>query len=173
MPTRLNSLVKTSYEIAVEKGWHVDERSLAALTLLMQSEVAEALEEYRSNRRVTEVYSEGDDHKICGIPVEIADLVIRVADYCGRYGVDLEAWTKGAPPPIGDSIDFEEWLARINYALSQAWKDDPSQVGLWLGIAVNNAFAMSKAFGIDLWAVIDEKTTFNRTRPYRHGGKKI
>lgn len=171
--SRLNSLVKTSYDIAVEKGWHDEERSLAALTLLMQSEVAEVLEDYRANRGITEIYSEGDNHKICGIPVEIADLVIRVADYCGKYNIDLESWTTAAPQPIGDSIAFEEWLARINYTLSQAWADRLLGVGFWLGVAVSYAFSMATTFSIDLWAVIDEKTAFNRTRPYRHGGKKI
>jgi len=32
---------------------------------------------------------------------------------------------------------------------------------------------MATTSKIDLWAVIDEKTAFNRTRPYRHGGKKL
>ena len=171
---RLNSLVTTSYEIAVEKGWHDEERSLEALTLLMQSEVAEALEEYRANRGVTEIYLDGS--KICGIPVEIADLVIRIADYCGKRGIDLESWTKvipySNPNPI-DALSFEQHLARINYALSQTWSDQVLGEAFWLGVATDYAFTMSSALGIVLWDVIDEKTAFNRTRPYRHGGKKI
>ncbi|WP_239711767.1 hypothetical protein [Paenibacillus sp. 19GGS1-52] len=30
------------------------------------------------------------DRKPCGIPSELADIVIRVMDACGRYGIDLE-----------------------------------------------------------------------------------
>lgn len=26
-----------------------------------------------------------------GVPIELADVIIRVADMCGRYGIDLEA----------------------------------------------------------------------------------
>lgn len=31
-----------------------------------------------------------DDYKPCGIPSELADIVIRVFDACGRYEIDLE-----------------------------------------------------------------------------------
>lgn len=183
---RLNDLVTKSYGIAKEHGWHDEERSLAALTLLMQSEVAEILEEYRKHKGLTEIWYEvhhdadgchytttgkpGD--KPCGIPVEIADLVIRIADYCGRYNIDLESWADNTPRP-GTKLDFEVWLARINYALSMAWADSVMGVAFWLGLSVCYSFSLAQDFSIDLWSVIDEKTAFNRTRPYRHGGKKI
>ena len=185
---RLNDLVTESYNIAKEHGWHEEERSLSALTLLMQSEVAEVLEEYRKHKRVDEIWYEihheadgchytttgkpGD--KPCGIPVEIADLVIRIADYCGKYSIDLESWTNVAPYPVTET-SFEEWLSRINYALSHAWADKDGILGtsFWLGLATSYAFSMATTSKIDLWAVIDEKTAFNRTRPYRHGGKKL
>jgi NTP pyrophosphatase (non-canonical NTP hydrolase) len=184
---RLNDLVTESYTIAKEHGWHDEERSLAALTLLMQSEVAEILEEYRKHKGLTEIWYEVHHKdagveviqpgkpggKPCGIPVELADLVIRVADYCGKYNIDLESWADKAPRP-GTTIDFEEWLARINYALSMAWADTAVMgVAFWLGLSVCYSFSLAQDFGIDLWAVIDEKTAFNRTRPYRHGGKRI
>jgi len=183
---RLNDLVTESYKIAMEHGWHDEERSLAALTLLMQSEVAEILEEYRKHKGLTEVWYEvhheadgchyttigapGD--KPCGIPVELADLVIRIADYCGKYNIDLETYVKNGPQPLTEA-DFEEWLARINYALSKAWSDHVLGMAFWMAVAVTYSFQMAEVVGIDLWAVIDEKTAFNRTRPYRHGGKKI
>ena len=171
--SRLNLLVKTSYKIAVEKGWHDKDRSLSAITLLMQSEVAEAIEEYRVNRGITEVYLE-DDGKLCGIPVELADMVIRVADYCGKVSIDLENYSKG-DEVLTEEDGCEGALAHIIYALSQAWnsRKEIQSVAYWIGTSVRFTFELAKCFDIDLWAVIDDKTTFNRTRPYRHGGKKI
>ena len=183
---KLNNLVTESYTIAKEHGWHDEERSVSALTLLMQSEVAEIIEEYRKHKGITEIWYEvhhdtdgchytttgkpGD--KPCGIPVEIADLVIRIADYCGKYNIDLESFVNIGPRPIADA-NFEEWLARINYALSKAWSDHVLGVAFWVSAAASYSFALAQAFGIDLWAAIDEKTAFNRTRPYRHGNKRI
>jgi NTP pyrophosphatase (non-canonical NTP hydrolase) len=131
---RLNDLVIESFKIATEKGWHETERSISAFTLLMQSEVAEVVEEYRKHKRINEIWYEvhhseeglvsttigGPGDKPCGIPVEIADMVIRVADYCGKKGYDLQALYNRTPEPK-HTPDFEEWLARINFALSQAW----------------------------------------------------
>jgi len=183
---KLNDLSAESYKIAKEHGWHDEERSISALTLLMQSEVAEIVEEYRKHKGLSDIWYEihhesagvhyttignpGD--KPCGIPVEIADIVIRIADYCGKYSLNLEVGCNRSPEPA-PTTDFEEWLARINYALSQAWAGAVPGLEFWLGMATKYAFRTATICGIDLWAVIDEKTTFNRTRPYRHGGKKI
>jgi NTP pyrophosphatase (non-canonical NTP hydrolase) len=183
---KLNDLCAESYKIAKEHGWHDEERSISAITLLMQSEVAEIVEEYRKHKGLGEIWYEvhhetdgchyttigkpGD--KPCGIPVEIADLVIRIADYCGKCGINLELSCHGSPEPE-HTADFEEWLARINYALSQAWARSIPGTEFWLGVATKLAFRTAKYCNIDLWVVIDEKTAFNRTRPYRHGGKKI
>ena len=67
--------------------------------------LSEALEEYRDGRELDDVYFTCDDEaeskeqelcKICeygkpeGIPIELADVIIRIADTCGRYGIDIE-----------------------------------------------------------------------------------
>jgi NTP pyrophosphatase (non-canonical NTP hydrolase) len=54
----------------------------------MHSEISEVLEDFRKNIPINEIYYE--DKKPCGIPVEFADLLIRVFDTCGKYGIDLE-----------------------------------------------------------------------------------
>lgn len=77
---------------------------------LIHSEVSEALEEYRNGRLPTEVYT-GNNGKPEGIPIELADVIIRVLDYCGYAGIDIDA-------------------------------------------------------------AISQKHEYNKSRPYRHGGKK-
>lgn len=86
-------LIKRSHETAVEKGWWDDDvpevdKSLAAKLLLIVSEVCEAFEEYRSNRGKAEIYYKGDG-KPEGIPVELADAVIRIVDLAEREGMPL------------------------------------------------------------------------------------
>ncbi len=54
----------------------------------MHSELSEAFEEHRAGHAVDEIYEK--DGKPEGIPVELADTVIRIADFCGLHGIDLQ-----------------------------------------------------------------------------------
>lgn len=69
---------------AFEAGWHDKDVDKGTRLMLIVSEVAEAMEGERKDlmdnhlphRRMAEV--------------EMADAVIRIMDYCGKYGYDLE-----------------------------------------------------------------------------------
>jgi NTP pyrophosphatase (non-canonical NTP hydrolase) len=72
----INELVKEAHETAVEKGWWRDDRSNLECIVLMHCELSEAVESLRK----------GDDtHAV----EELADVLIRVFDLCGRRGWDL------------------------------------------------------------------------------------
>ncbi|OPA76757.1 hypothetical protein BVG16_16435 [Paenibacillus selenitireducens] len=97
----INDLVKEAHQNAVSKGWWDEERSFGEIIALIHSEASEALEDYRSGSKPNEewyqhkidgaTYTQHTPaHKPCGIPSELADIVIRVFDACGRYGIDLE-----------------------------------------------------------------------------------
>lgn len=87
----INDAVKASYENAKDHGWHDQERTIGDLICLMHSELSEALEEHRNGKAPTEIYyNESKPTKPEGIPVELADCVIRIFDFCGLYGIDLE-----------------------------------------------------------------------------------
>ena len=55
--------------------------------------LSEALEAYRNGLEISETYefSEMYSTKLEGIPIELADVIIRIADLCGHYGIDLES----------------------------------------------------------------------------------
>lgn len=109
----INDLVKQSYENAKDHGWHDENRTIGDLIALMHSELSEALEEYRNGHLPTEVYfNENKPNKPEGIPVELADCIIRIFDFCGLYNINLEE-------------------------------------------------------------VLKIKMQYNKSRPYRHGGKKV
>lgn len=106
----LNELSREIHANAVEHGWWDEERGFPEIIALCHSELSEALEEYRNGRMLDEVYH-GNGGKPEGIAVEMADCMIRILDWCGKAGIDIDA-------------------------------------------------------------IMREKCDYNRTRPYRHGGKK-
>lgn len=87
---KINEYVKEAYNNAAEKGWHEKERSIGELIALMHSELSEALEEHRNGHAPNETYYPEGSSKPEGIPVELADCVIRIFDFCGKYDIDLE-----------------------------------------------------------------------------------
>lgn len=57
---------------------------------LMHSELSEALEDMRNGRGLDETYYEaGKVTKPCGVPTELADVVIRIMHFCGKHGINL------------------------------------------------------------------------------------
>lgn len=100
----LNELAAAVHENAVAHGWWEQERELPEILMLCVSELAEALEEYRAGKPNIYYNVEGEemlyaDGEACekyerrkpeGVAVELADCVIRILDYCGRAGIDIE-----------------------------------------------------------------------------------
>ncbi|KKM97749.1 hypothetical protein LCGC14_1164920 [marine sediment metagenome] len=111
----INELIAQAHETALKKGWWDDDPPTMSKLMLIVTEVAEAAEELRDG--VAEAngydvinYEHVSGAKPEGFSTELADILIRVADLCGRYNIDLDR-------------------------------------------------------------ALEVKMAYNRTRPYRHGGK--
>lgn len=231
----LKKLCEDSHTISKEKGWLDTERSYAGLTDLMHSELAEALEDYRNNRALDEIYYEvkckiddpgnlaagkveykhpqmseaeleefkkrpdveGLSAKPCGIPIELADFVIRIAQHCGTEGWDLAGvveYKNTLTRRLGWG-DFEEMIAWAHTFISRSFQASKEQrlmsvSGLAASNTTNEALTeLANAYlviydfcaapvgpnqpRVDLPKAIALKEAYNRTRPHRHGGKKI
>ncbi|SRR5216684_275523 len=72
---------------------HINELKVLEKMMLVVTEVAEAVEEFRAGHAPSHEYTSTDKNGIEkpeGIPAELADVLIRIGDLAGRYGIDLE-----------------------------------------------------------------------------------
>ena len=99
----LNQLTKDIHKTARSKGWWDEEiiettncpkiipRSIGDQFANFHAEISEAWEEYRNGHGMNEIYYKSDNpSKPEGVPIELADCIIRILDTCGAYGIDIE-----------------------------------------------------------------------------------
>lgn len=131
----LNEWAKEIHANAVLHGWWEDERSLPEVLMLCVSELSEALEEYRDMMPdVYHVCDESNNRSACD------------EQGCGDYNNGACELDGMNPKPEGIAVEMADCIIRIlDYAGRMGW---------------------------DMDGIIRQKHEYNKTRPYRHGGKK-
>lgn len=185
----LNELRDKAYRIARENGWHDKEYSNEHFLMLIITEIAEAVNADRSNRRAQRrIFEENAntpqhyhekhwkfcyEHFIKGsLEEELADVVIRCLDLAGLKDCDLENFDYEASDNADYSdLPFTEAMFGIVNSVTDGWNDD-DMIEDKIHDILNEVLALCKDRGVDLPWYIEQKMKYNTLRGYHHGGKK-
>lgn len=196
----LNDFMAKIHITAVEHGWWDKERPLEEVIALMHSELSEALEEYRNGKPL--IYYPCNAGGVCddeikpnscdsrsynpenpgapcsakskkpeGIAIGLADVVIRILDFCGHKDIDI-AEILMERRAGNDTLTFPELIAECHSLISGAYKFRKFSRPYYFAECVSLIDFWLEENGGNLMEAMKLKHEYNKTRPYRHGGKK-
>lgn len=139
----LMAVQKEIFETAEKSGWHERDRELPEALALIHSEVSEALEAYRDGMEET-----SNQYRY-----KVADVVVDPAYEDGEYTY--------MTLPIMEDQEGNPILGK------------PEGVASELADVIIRVLDYSEQKGIDTIRVMLQKMEFNKTRGYRHGGKRV
>lgn len=184
---RISDLVSNSYRVARQHGFHDDYHSPAHYMMLVVSEIGEMVEADRKNRHAdVAYYTTSSGMGLASFESlikdtfedEMADVVIRLCDFCGSLGVlpytndvmvDMsEEFAKfwGAKSVCEQCFYLSSMVVDVERASYDA---DDSEMRKRLGSTLSFIFEMANHHGIDLLWHVDRKMEYNESRPLRHG----
>ena len=186
------AMIPEIHQNAIEHGWWDGERTNVEIYSLFHSELSEALEEYRMARPNCYIvgkygiqiagFGDDPDAKPEGVAVELADYIIRVLDYFGVRSWGMEEFEIYQKAYLESKIDLRNEtvprvIANAHYATSLAFGYSDNKEDFLEKCMLTTAMIwISKWFeanSLDVQSVIRIKHAHNKTRPYKHGGKRI
>jgi hypothetical protein len=176
-------------EVNTAKGWQLigggpGSNTLGDRIALIESEIAEALEAYRDHRLAdataqTWAGTAIPDAKPEGVGSEFADVLIRMLSTADVFGYEA-----ADPDCIIDDIDDLDPMADpyqqhelVSFGDHMAWLTRRVD-RIWTSVehapwALRALVTVARRYGIDLDSEYTRKIAYNRTRPYRHGGRTL
>ena len=185
----LNALKYRAYNIAVEHGFHEEEKPDAYYLGLVISEMGEAINADRKGLRANVVrfvedmelgnpFKESfEAHIKDSLEDELADIVIRLLDFSGLKGYTLLISGFSALPSTAIVDEFAKnglpgTLLALIGTLSDSLVDDITEatVGLIINIFID-CFKKITGRDYDLWWFVKQKMAYNEMRPKLNGKK--
>lgn len=190
----LNAFAKEVHAVSVEHGWWEGEENNDVDTkiALIHAEWSEALEEYRDGRpmvwykcreggEVAPVCFENAcvawmhegcdicsrDNKPEGIAVELVDGVIRILDLMAAKEMDFAQ----AGYICGGKRTLPQLVKILHYATAKSAESE-SEMASWLISCIEAVREWLEERDVDMDEILRLKHEYNKTRPYRHGGKR-
>jgi NTP pyrophosphatase (non-canonical NTP hydrolase) len=190
MPKMMNlrPLPELAAEVAAyceQMGWNVDPVSFPAAMALLHEEAAEAgsawrkwgLEDATGHNDLAVLGGTKDvaQAKPEGVGSEFADTFIRLLDDAGRFCLPVWEYLEDDLGTFGLDNEFlaninalHGHIARVTVALQVSYERPVAELAGVLKFLLE----LCDFYDIDLQAEYDRKMAYNRTRPYRHGGKR-
>lgn len=123
-----------------------------------------------------------------GIAVELADCIIRILDWMGKEGISPEDYLKkdivdnamlafDMPSTICKG-NLGDMVAELHLYLSLAYRNWLNGAGYYsivtrMALAIWRIQEWAQEVGVDMETILRTKHEYNKTRPYRHGGKAL
>lgn len=198
-----NKFAKDVHQVAVDKGWWDKPRSFNDVICMCICELAEAVEEYRNGRpnyyhlcvasgdkrnpcdwdlgkpcplSTGELACEHRDPKPEGVAVELADCVLRILDYLATTDEDISMEVGSIPETdYGPTINVPALFCDCSRHLVYAHINTGSSraVALNLIMCIKAILGWCDQHKVPSESILREKHEYNKTRPYRHGGKVL
>ena len=186
----LNKLSKEIYEANKAKGFHEETYSHEHMLCLVISELMEAVEADRKNRKADlktfEEFMGGVKDKHYDtmyakcfkefikdtVEEELSDAVIRLFDTVGALGLSLYSFSKdscdyGTTKNVFENCLFTESI----FIIIKRLLNSPLSLNLVISSTIFYVENLYEVMGIDLWKHVELKLKYNSLRPYKHGKK--
>lgn len=179
------SFIGRAYATACSHGFHDVDRSDAHFMMLVISEIGEMVEADRKNLRASvngfkfsskDFRSAFEEHVKDTLEDELADVCIRIFDFCGYRRLEPVMSSKGLIE-MDDNFEYifgtmsicEQCYALCNLVTDVTRFASPDEKQRALGCILSFAVSFARRHGIDLEWHIEHKMRYNENRATRHG----
>lgn len=196
---KLKQVADDIHQNAVDHGWWEKERSKEEIFALIHSELSEAVEEVRKGTPPMYVKKWRTNSDECefefdiimtidgyveyhfgkkpeGELIELADVIIRILDYLSQLVNGFEFYEEIKANNI-KSINkqykfgiekYVEYHSIVSEIFASEIMDEIAGMSLLIKLIEHIS---GIEWGLDLWDAVYIKHEYNKTRPYKHGGK--